>query len=218
MSTVEGRDQARRLALMVGFVVVAMAVALGVFIQFVSRNPGPPEDVPRAIAIPALYATIGLLAIIGAIQRRPAIVLAAGVLCLIGTMLSVATIAFAVPGLVLILLSMRVHALPRRLWSEAVIAAAAVLLVVAAAIGLLGMTEGRCWQATGSPSNLTYTVIPCGRGVVGAASQTYAGGFDSGVLTRAGGLVELILLLSALGLTALTPRPRASAGLLPSRS
>jgi hypothetical protein len=47
---------------------------------------------------------MGLLAIIGAFQRRPAIVVAAGVLCLVGTILSVATIEFAVPGVLLILL------------------------------------------------------------------------------------------------------------------
>jgi hypothetical protein len=198
---------------MVGFVVLGLAVALGVFIQFGSRNLGPPEDVARAIAIPALYATIGLLVIIGAIQRRPAIVMAAGVLCLIGTILSVATFAFGVPGLVLILLGWRIHALPRRPWSEAVIAAAAVLLVVSAAIALLSMTEGRCWQATGTPANPTYTVIPCGEGVVGATSQTFASGFDSGVLTRAGGMVEVVLLLGALALTALTGRPRTGTGL-----
>jgi hypothetical protein len=215
MGTVEGRERAQRLALMVGVTIVGMAVALGVFIQVVSRDPGPPEDFPRAIALPALYATTGLLPIVGAIQRRPAIVVAAGVLCLVGTVLSVATVAFAVPGLVLILLSLRIRG-SRRSGAEAIIAAAAVLLVVSAGIALLGMTEGRCWQATGSPTNPTYTVIPCGQGVVGAASQTYASGFDSGVLTRAGGLVEVALLVAALTLTAVTGRPLTGAGLPPS--
>ena len=102
MSTTGGRDRARRLVLVVGVVVLGLAIALGVFIQYV-RDPRPPEDVPRTLAIPAVYATMGLLAIIGALQRRPAIVVGAGVLCLVGMILSVATIEFAVPGVLLIL-------------------------------------------------------------------------------------------------------------------
>ena len=202
---------------MVGVVVLGLAVALGVFIQYQSRDPRPPEDVPRALAIPALYATMGLLALIGALQRRPPIVVAAGVLCLVGTIVSVATIEFAVPGLLLILLGSRIQALPVRRRSEAVIAAAAVLLVVSAAIALLGMTEGRCWQATGSPADPTYTVIPCGsQPVLVAGGQTFASGFDSGVLTTGGGLVEAVLLLGALTLAAVTGRTPTSAGVLPS--
>ena len=217
VSTTGERDRARRLVLMVGVVVLGLAVALGIFIQYQSRDPRPPEDVARALAIPALYATMGLLAIIGALQRRPAIVVAAGVLCLVGTILSVATIEFAVPGVLLILLGSRIQALPARHRSEAVIAAAAVLLVVGAAIALLVMTEGRCWQATGSPADPTYSVIPCGsQAVLVAGGQTFASGFDSGVLTTGGGLVEAVLLLGALTLTVVTGRTSTSTGFQPS--
>ncbi len=202
---------------MVGVVVLGLAVALGVFIQYQPRDLRPPEDVPRALAIPAVYATMGLLAIIGALQRRPAIVVAAGVLCLVGTILSVATIEFAVPGVLLILLGSRIQALPTRHRSEAVIATAAVLLVVSAAIALLVMTEGRCWQATGSPTDPTYTVIPCGgQAVLVPGGQAFASGFDSGVLTTGGGLVEAVLLLGALTLAAVTGRTPTSTGFQPS--
>jgi hypothetical protein len=216
MSAIGGRDRARRLVLMVGVVVLGLAVALGVFIGSQARDLRPPEDVPRAIAIPALYATVGLLAIIGAFQRRPAIVVAAGVLCLVGTIVSVATIEFAVPGVALVLLGSRIHSLPRRPRSEAVIAAAAMLLVVGAAIALLVMTAGRCWQATGSPSDPTYTVIPCGgQPVLVGDGQAFASGFDSGVLTVGGGLVEAVLLLGALTLAAVTGRTPTSTAMKP---
>jgi hypothetical protein len=197
----------------VGVVVLGLAVALGVFIQYQLTDPGPPEEMPRALAVPALYATMGLLAIIGALQRRPGIVVAAGVLCLVGAILSVATIEFAVPGVLLILLGSRMQALPPRPRSEPVIAAAAVLLVVSAAIALLAMTEERCWQATGSPADPTYTVIPCGgQTVLVAGGQTFASGSDSGVLTTGGGLVEAVLLAGALTLTAVTSRTQTSPG------
>jgi len=202
---------------MVGLVLLGLAVALGVFIHYQPRDPRPPEDVPRALAIPALYATMGLLAIIGALQRRPSIVVAAGVLCLAGTILSVATIEFAVPGVLLVLLGSRIQALPRRHWSEAVVAAAVVLLVVSAAMAPLVMTEGRCWQATGSPADPTYTVIPCGsQPVLVGGGQTFASGFDSGVLTTGGGLVEAVLLLGALTLATVTGRTPTSTGVQPS--
>jgi hypothetical protein len=202
---------------MVGVLVLGLAVALSVFIQYQARDPRPPEDVPRALAIPALYATMGLLAIIGALQRRPAIVVAAGVLCLVGAILSVATIEFAVPGILLILLGSRIQALPTRHGSEGVIAAAAVLLVVSAAIALLALTGERCWQAMGPPTDPTYTVIPCsGQTVLVAGGQTFASGSESGVLTTGGGLAEALLLLGALTLTAVTGRTPTSADVLPS--
>jgi hypothetical protein len=225
MSTTGGRERARSLAVMVGVVVLGLAVALGVFIHYQSAAPRPPEGVPRALAIPALYATMGLLAIIGAVQHRPAIVVAAGMLCLVGTILSVAAIEFVVPGILLIGLGSRIHGLPRRHRSEAVIAAAAVLLVVGAAIALLGLTEGRCWQASGSPADPTYSVMSCGgqagsggvaQGGIAAGGQTFAGGYDSGALTTGGGRVEAVLLLGALTLTAVTGRTPTSTGFQPS--
>jgi hypothetical protein len=212
---------------MVGVVVLGLAVLLGVFIQYQARDPRPPEEVPRALAIPAPYATVGLLAIMGALQRRPAIVVAAGVLCFVGAILSVATIEFAVPGALLILLGSRNQALPSRHGSEGVIAAAAVLLVVSATIALLVLTGERCWQAMGPPADPTYTVIPCGdqtlvaggqtsgSGSV-AGGQTFASGSDSAVLTRGGGLVETLLLLGALTVTAVTGRSPTSTGVVPS--
>jgi hypothetical protein len=217
MKAIGGRDRAQRSVLKVGVVVLGLAVALSFFIGYQLRDPGPPEDIPRAIAIPALYATMGLLAIIGGLQRRPASVVAAGVLCLAGTILSIATIEFALPGILLILFGLRLQARPAQRRPEALIAAAAVLLVVSAAVALLAMTEARCWQATGSPANPTYALIQCTSqaGLV-AGGQTFASGFDSGELTIGGGLVEAVLLLGALALTATTGRTRPGVSVLPS--
>jgi len=100
-------DRRVRLAAWVGLLVLALSGAVSLFIQAQSRDPSPPEGIPRAIAIPALYATMGLLAVIGALQRRPAIVVAAGLLCFVGAILSIATIEFVVPGIVLIGLGSR---------------------------------------------------------------------------------------------------------------
>jgi hypothetical protein len=206
-------DQARRLSRIVGVLVLAMAMALGAFIASQPGDPSPPEDVPRALAIPALYATMGLLAIIGAWRRRPAIVVAAGVLCLIGAIVSVATIPFVVPGVLLLVLGARIRAAAARHGPETVIAVAAVVLVVGAAASLLGLTEQRCWAATGSRASPTYTVIQCDdQGSIAAGSDIFATGLASGVLSSRGGLVAAALLLGALTLAVATGRSATGRG------
>jgi hypothetical protein len=201
------RDGNVRPAVWVGIVIVGLSVAVGLFIQAQSQDPSPPEDIPRAIAIPALYATMGLLAVVGALQRRPAIVVAAGLLCIGGALLSIATIEFVVPGIILIALGARLEGRPGRRRREALIAGVAAVLVVSAGIALLSMTEGRCWEAAGSPAKPIYTVIPCGgETVIPSGGSTYASGFDSADLTVRGGVSEAVLLLGALGLAALTGR------------
>lgn len=210
-SSTPGLEPSRRLALWVGIAVLGLAVAVGLVIQAQVRDPSPPEGVPREIAIPALYATMGLLAVIGALQRRAAIVVAAGVLCFVGAILSVATIEFVVPGILLIGLGARIQGQPARPGREAAIAMAAVVLIVGAGAALLSITEERCWTATGSPAALTYTVMPCAsQAGFATGGSTFASGSDSGVLTIGGGLSEAVLLAAALTLTALTGRTRSS--------
>jgi hypothetical protein len=202
-------DQNIRPAVWVGMIIIGLSVAVGVFIQAQSQDPSPPEDIPRAIAIPALYTTMGLLAVIGALQLRPAIVVSAGFLCIGGAILSIATIEFLVPGIILIVLGFGIGGRPGRRLREAVMAALAAVLVVSAGVALLSMTEGRCWEAAGSTADPVYTVVPCGgETVIPSGGSTFASGFDSADLTVRGGLSEAVLLLSALGLAALTGRGR----------
>ena len=60
-------------------------------------------------------------------------------------------------------------------------------------------------------------MIPCsGQAVLVAGGQTFASGSDGGVLTMGGGLVEAVLLLGALTLTAVTGRTPTSTGVQPS--
>ncbi len=205
-----GSDGSVRLTVWVGLIILGLSVAVGVLIRSQARDLGPPEDVPRAIAIPALYATMGLLAVIGALGRRPAIVVAAGVLCIAGSILSIATLEFVVPGIVLIVLGSRLQGRPRRRLGEAAVAGATIALVIGAAVVLLATTDGRCWTASGSPADPTYAVIPCGgETVLPADGSTFASGFEGGALTVRGGIGEVVLLVGALGLATLDRRNRA---------
>jgi hypothetical protein len=192
-----------------GIVVLGLAVGLGVLIQSLKGQPSAPEDVPRALAIPALYATAAGLAILSARQRRPWILAAAGILCLAGTALSIATIAFAVPGLLLVLLATRLPAHDGAVLAEVAVGAVVVALVLGAAAALLGTTEGRCWNATGTPGSPRVEVIPCsadGSSSVVGGEDAFASGFDSAVITWRGAVLEAALLIGAVGLVWLTGR------------
>ncbi len=204
---------------MVGLVVVGMAVVVGAFIQLQGRAGGPPEDVPRWIAVPALYVAAGLVAIIASLQRRPLIVMGAGIVCLMGTILSVATLMFAIPGVALLALSARTMTMaePDRRRRDGVVAAGVVVLVVGAGVALLATTGGRCWEETGTAASPTYTVTACDDGMgstgqesvgvgPGSGTQVIGSGYDSGVLTTTGALAEGGLLLGALALVIVTRR------------
>ena len=212
---------------MVGLVVVGMAVALGVFIQLQDHR-GPPEDVPRSIAIPALFATAGIAAIIASYQRRPLVVMGAGVVCLVGIILSVAAFPFAAPGILLVALGARITAVAGSGRRDAAVAAALVVLVVGAGVALLATTGGRCWEETGTTASPTYTVTAChdGTGAQGGGQaiggetgngvEVIASGYDGGVLTFTGAALETALLLVALAFVAVTGS-RAAGSAIPRR-
>ncbi len=210
-------DRTARLAAMVGLVVVGMAVALGVFIQLQDHR-GPPEDVPRSIAIPALYATAGIVAIIASIQRRPLVVVGAGVVSLIGIILSVAAFPFAAPGILLIALGARITPVAGNRRRDGAVAAAVVVLVIGAGVALLATTGGRCWQETGTAASPTYTSTACDNGTgaqgqgqsvggdTGNGVEVIGSGYNGGVLTFTGAAIESGLLLVALALVIATRR------------
>lgn len=203
---------------MMGLVVVGMAIALGVVIRLQDHG-GVPEELPRSIAIPAAYAMAGVVAVIAAIQRRPLIVMASGVVCLVGIILSVATLPFAIPGVVLVALGARFAGVAGPGRPDGAVAAAVVVLIVGAGVALLATTGGRCWEETGTAASPTYVVWACDGGAssqgvgqsVGdgsnAGATVIANGYDSGELTLTGGAVEAALLMAALGLVVVTGGP-----------
>ena len=204
MRTGVKQDRARRLTIGIGVVIVGLSVVVAVIVAGNRRDLGPDDDVPRALAIPALFATVGITAIVGGLQERRPIVLACGLLCLLGTVLSAATLAFVVPGLALIYLWPRLAITHGRDSAETVVVLVVGMLVAGAAVALLALTDTRCWQASGSATAPTYTVSPCGPGTGPspvALPGAWASGYDSGVLTLGGALAEGILLVTALGLT-----------------
>jgi len=213
-------DGAARLAGMVGLVVVGMAVALGAFIQLQDHG-GPPEVVPRSVVIPALYATAGVVAIIASYQRRSPVVMAAGVACLVGIILSIAVIPFVIPGILLLATGARITPDAGRPGRDGAVAAAVVVLIVGAGVALLATTGGRCWEETGTAASPTYTVTACDNGSgaegngqavggeAGSGTEVIGSGYDGGALTLTGAALEAALLLVTITLVVATARAGA---------
>jgi hypothetical protein len=202
------RDRARDRALVTSVVVVGMAGILAVAIRSLASDFDP-EEIPRAVALPALYVAIGLIGLLGARQSRPRVVAAAGILGVLSGLLSVITLAFAIPGLLLIVLAPRMggHERPRP-GLETATAIIVVMLVIGAGVAILGLSESRCWEASGSVASPTYTWVTCTNGPLSAGGTTIASGFSSGLLTPGGFGAEVGLLLLAFALLLATGEPR----------
>jgi hypothetical protein len=152
----------------------------------------------------------------------------AGVVCLVGIILSVAAIPFAAPGILLVALGARITADAGSGRQDAAVAAALVVLVVGAGVALLATTGGRCWEETGTAASPTYTVTACDDwtgargggqaigGETGNGVEVIASGYDGGVLTFTGAALETALLLVALAFVAVTGS-RAAGSVIPRR-
>jgi len=95
MRTTGEPDRARNLALMVGVAVLGLAVALSIFIQYQARDPRPPEDVPRAPRDSCSLCNDGSPRDYRGVTAPAGDRDGGGLLCLVGSILSVATIEFA---------------------------------------------------------------------------------------------------------------------------
>jgi hypothetical protein len=208
----------QRLAAAMALTVIGLAVGLGIFIQWNQGQTLRTDDVPRAIAVPAPFAATGLVALVGALQRRRWIVMTAGVLCIAGIALSYATLVFILPGLILGLVALRLRpGVAENVPGEILVAVLTFVLIVGSVVALLTMTEPRCFEVLGSPASPTIHLIPCGSEptLVGGPGGGFASGEDSAALTLRGVAVEGALLLIAVALVVATGRGSRAAETAP---
>jgi hypothetical protein len=90
---------ARRTALAAGIGTIVLAALLALIPRDV--GPAPPEEVPRVLAMSLMFATPGVVGIVGVLRGRRAIVAAAGVLCLLQSVVAFSgvTLVFLAPAL-----------------------------------------------------------------------------------------------------------------------
>jgi hypothetical protein len=151
------------------------------------------DAVPRPLALLALYATPGIVAACGVMGRRRSLLLAAAIVLLPGSFLSMAgvTLVFLLPLVLFAAAASQMTRDVRRFEGLADVVALAGL-IVAAGIALLALTADTC------------------------ATDPAAAACSSAALTIQGVAVELALLLAAVGFAAwragLLPASRQGAG------
>jgi len=211
----------RRLGFVLAAAIAALAVAIAVYPLVQPGGPGEyrwPGIIPRPIIIAALLGLPAGLAAIAAFRGSRPIFMAAGVVCLLQSIvgaLSGVTLGFLIPGILLLVLGLdRTSVAPpgttrRRAWLASVLV---VGLGIAAWIAPFANTETVCWTAQrGADCNPVYTRIP-ETDTLGVGTGDLASGCDGGTFTLEGLLLAGVLGIGALAIAGLAAsqadRPR----------
>jgi hypothetical protein len=220
----------RRLGYVVAAAIAAFAVVVAAFPLIQQAGSGDlngPDIVPRPMVIGLLLAMPAVLAAIAAFRGSRPIFVAAGVLCLLQSIVgafSGVTLGFVIPGILLIALGLEralsdsLQPTRRREWFAA---AFVVGLGIAAWIVPLALTETVCWIAKRGPDgNPVYTIIP-NTDTLTVGSGDIASGCDGGTFTLQGLMLAGVLAIGALAMAGLSggsnhdTRPLRAPELLP---
>jgi hypothetical protein len=204
------RARVRRLglamaAIMVGYGLVVAAVPL----ILAGADPTPPWWIDRPIALAGLFTVPAAVAAIGAIRGNRPLLIAAGVLCLLQAFISVVTLGFVVPAIVL--LSLGAAPWPGQARPNGIALFAAFLVVVltlAAWVSLFALTEPRCYVISRAGNGtLVYTEVPATDTMMNGPAQIVGegSGCGSAELTLLGMGVSAILAIGAIALAVSVP-------------
>jgi len=214
------RARRRRLGFVLAATIAMLAIAVAAFPLIQGANgPGTldgPAIVPRPIVIAFLLGLPAGLAAIAALRDSRAMFVAAGVLCVLQSIVAFSgvTLAFVLPGIVLVGLGLErssiepANPVRRREWLAGAFVAA---LGVAAWVVPFASGETLCWVAKAGPNgNPVYTLIP-DTGTISLDLDDIAGGCDGGVFTLQGLMVGGVLAIGSLAMAGLSPDRRRPA-------
>jgi hypothetical protein len=164
---------------------------------------GAPEALPRGVALFLVYALPGVIAWIGVSRGSKALLAAAALVDLPGSILafSGATLVFLMPAILLADAAVRI---PSRRDGVADVARAAaigaleVVLIVGAGIAMLFITRPICWITTQTQTGTSVQVVPFIEGVEMGGDTGV--GCTSAAITPEGVAIGLLLAAAALGL------------------
>jgi hypothetical protein len=183
--------------------VLAVTVASLPLLQSGVDSPVGPAIVPRPIVIALLLALPAGLAAIAAFRGSRPLFLAAGVLCLLQSVVAFSgvTLGFVIPGILLVGLGLeRTGSNPGRAW---IAAAFAVGLGMAAWVAPFATSETVCWIASQGPDgSLLYRRVPESDTVTLGLGDV-AGGCDGGSFTLEGLLLAGTFAVGALAIAGL---------------
>lgn len=214
------RARRRRLGFVLAATIAVLAIAVAAFPLIQGANgPGTldgPAIVPRPIVIAFLLGLPAGLAAIATLRGSRAMLVAAGVLCLLQSIVAFSgvTLGFVIPGILLLGLGLERSStepptpVRRREW----LAGALVLaLAIGAWVVPFATGETVCWIAKPGPDgNPVYTIIP-DTGSITHELDAVAGGCDGGAFTLQGLMVGGVLAIGSLAMAGLSPDRRRPA-------
>lgn len=202
----------RRLGFAVAAMVAALAVIVAAFpliMEDGSRGISGPSIVPRPVIIGILLALPAGVAAMAALRGSRPMFVAAGVLCLLQSLVGVfsgVTLGFVVPGIVLIALGLeQAQTGPAGTigWRPVIAAALVIGLTIAAWVVPVATGETVCWVAsTGPDGGLIYRIIPNSDTLTVGINEV-ASGCAGGTFTLQGLMLGGVLAIGALALAAL---------------
>jgi hypothetical protein len=203
----------RRLAYVLAATIAALAVVVAAFPLIQEGGSGElsgPDIVPRPIVIGLLLALPAGLVAIAAIRGSRPIFVAAGVLCLLQSIVgafSGVTLGFLIPGILLISIGLdrasndSPQPTRRREWFAALLV---VGLGIASWVVPFALSETVCWIArSGLDGKPVYTIIP-NTDTLTVGLGDIASGCDGGTFTLQGLMVAGVLAIGALAIAGLS--------------
>jgi len=204
----------RPLGLGAAAIIAGHAVVVGLISAAAGAGDlSPPEVVPAPLTLAALLSLPAGIAAIGAWRRSGPILAAAGVLCLVQSVIAFSgvTIPFVVPGILLLGVAGRSGMDAPAGRAATIGAILVVVLAVASWLAYFGMTETACWIARSGPSGeLVYRLAPVSDSGT-LAIDDVASGCDGGSRTLEGIALATVLSIGAVAVAAMSSRPTPTA-------
>jgi hypothetical protein len=202
---INGMDPRRRrrgFVLAAAIAVLAVVVASLPLLQAASGGITGPVILPRPIVIALLLALPAGLAAIAALRASRPLFIAAGILCLLQSVVAFSgvTLGFVIPGILLVALGLeRTGSAAGREWIAAMLA---IGLGIAAWVAPFATSETLCWIASEGPdSAVVYRRVPESDTVTLGLGDV-AGGCDGGSFTLEGLLLAGTFAVGALAIAA----------------
>lgn len=215
MTTVAGTparlDRRERMALVAAAIIVAYAAIVAVLpLTLRHSDPMPPWWFYRPMVLFGLLAVPGLIAAIGVVRHVRRVVVAAGVQCLLQSLISAVAFPFLVPAAVLLVVGSTAGGDHRLAIRTALLGGIGIVaLGLAAWVSLFALTKPRCWEGTrAADGTLTIIEVPATDSELHGPALVPSGGAgcSSAEITIQGIGVSTAAALAAIGLAAKAPR------------
>lgn len=203
----------RRLGFVLAAIVAGLAVAIAALPLFQGANGpgsiGGPAIVPRPIIIATLLALPAGVAAVAALRASRPMFIAAGVLCLLQSIVgafSGVTLGFVIPGILLVALGLErtPMASPSRTTRRAWLAGVLVVgLGIAAWIVPFATSETVCWIARAGPDGSPVYTLIANSDTISLGLGDLGGGCDGGTFTLQGLMLAGVLAIGALAMAGL---------------